>query len=297
MPGTASAAHRWLLVEHPGPWASEALDSAGVAPARPALASAAAASGGRVLLVRRHGAQSRQQPQSRDPLRRWTVVDHAAGPVASGTWQDDGSAEPDAGLLAAAAALASDGSDQPATDQALDLPALLVCTHGRRDVCCATRGRPVAAALAARWPERTWECSHLGGHRFATNLVVVPDGACYGGLDAVTAVDVVERHRAGRLNVDHLRGFTTMPPPAQAAAVQAHRRWGPAGPGSVAVTAVTATAPDRWRVELAGSDGLPARVVAEVTRSFGAPAQLTCRAAGDAVPESFEVTRLEAVTS
>ena len=46
-------------------------------------------------------------------------------------------------------------------------PMLLVCTHGVHDTCCAVRGRPVAAALARRWPEATWECSHVGGDRFA----------------------------------------------------------------------------------------------------------------------------------
>jgi hypothetical protein len=50
-------------------------------------------------------------------------------------------------------------------------PIYLVCTHGRHDACCAVRGRPVAAALAAAYPERTWECSHIGGDRFAANVV------------------------------------------------------------------------------------------------------------------------------
>jgi hypothetical protein len=288
MIGTASPTRRWLLVEHPGPWAIAALDTAGIAPARQALAAAVSTSGGRVLLVRRHG----RQPGG--PARRWIVIDHVTGPVATGTWADDGSGRPDAGLLDAAAALAAGGSALPSTET-VDLPVLLVCAHGRHDVCCAVRGRPVAAALAARWPGQTWECSHVGGDRFAANLVVVPDGVYYGGVEAGDAIDVVERHLTGRVDVDHLRGFTTMPPPAQAAAAAAHRRWGPAGPRAVTVDTVTTTAEDRWHVELTGSDGLPARVVAEVSRSLGAPARLTCRASRDAVPGSFEVISLVAV--
>ena len=78
------------------------------------------------------------------------------------------------------------------SQRAVDLgPILLVCTHGVHDTCCALRGRPVAAALAARWPGQVWECSHVGGDRFAPNVVVLPDGFYYGNLDPETAV----RHR------------------------------------------------------------------------------------------------------
>ena len=59
-------------------------------------------------------------------------------------------------------------------------PILLVCTNGRRDACCALRGRALTLALADEHAERTWECTHLGGHRFAANLVCLPHGIVYG---------------------------------------------------------------------------------------------------------------------
>ena len=37
---------------------------------------------------------------------------------------------------------------------------------------CALRGRPVAAAMDPLWPGRVWECSHLGGDRFAATAVL-----------------------------------------------------------------------------------------------------------------------------
>ena len=67
-------------------------------------------------------------------------------------------------------------------------PGLRVCTHGRHDTCCAERGRPVAAALAAAHPELTWEVSHIGGDRFAANALVLPHGLYYGRLDADSVV-------------------------------------------------------------------------------------------------------------
>ena len=50
----------------------------------------------------------------------------------------------------------------------------LVCTNGKRDACCARDGLPVARALAALRPDEAWECSHLGGHRFAANVALAP---------------------------------------------------------------------------------------------------------------------------
>jgi (2Fe-2S) ferredoxin len=152
----------------------------------------------------------------------------------------------------------------------------------------------VAAALASRWPEQTWECSHTGGDRFAANVVVLPDGVYYGQLDTVNAVDVVEAHLAGRVDVDHLRGFTTEPAPAQVALAEAHRRWGPAGPRAFRTTSVTYD-DSIWHVELTGGDGLPQRVTATVTRSLRPPARLTCHAVKEAGPTAFAGTELKAV--
>lgn len=286
MVGTASPSRRWLLIEHPGPWAVAALDSPGIPAARQALQAAVVAGAGRVQLIRRPGRQSSDGPYL------WVVLDHDTGRRASGTWRQGPEDTPDAGLLEAAQALAAT-APAPGAGQPPDDPLLLVCAHGRHDVCCAVRGRPVAAALAQRWPDLTWECSHVGGDRFAANLVVVPDGVYYGQLDAVSAVDVVAAHLAGRVDVEHLRGFTTVPAAAQAAMTEAHRRWGPAGPRGFVPTSVTPTDDGRWNVELAGGAGLPHTVTATVARSLLAPARLTCRATHEASPVAFDVTDLQ----
>jgi hypothetical protein len=290
MVATAAPTRRWLLLEHPGPWAAGALDSPGIGPAREALQRAITPGVSRVLLIRRPG---RQPAGGR---KAWMVLDHDAGWVTAGTWDPDRAAQsleiPDTGLLAAADAL----SGAPTTVRAVDAPGgplLLVCAHGRHDVCCAVRGRPVAAALAQRWPDQTWECSHVGGDRFAANLVVVPDGVYYGQLDADSAFEVVEGHLAGRVDAERLRGFTWQPPAAQAAMAQAHRRFGPAGPQAFTVTSLTQAGEQRWRVELAGAAGLPSRVAATVTRSLRPPARLTCQATREAVAAVFEVTDLQ----
>ena len=93
-------------------------------------------------------------------------------------------------------------------------PVFAVCTHGRHDTCCAERGRPVAAALAAAHPDLTWEVSHIGGDRFAANALVLPHGLYYGRLDEASVLDWRTRTWHGRLSLDHLRGRSGLGTPA-----------------------------------------------------------------------------------
>ena len=73
-------------------------------------------------------------------------------------------------------------------------------------VCCAERGRPIAEALAARWPEETWETTHLGGHRFAGTLLALPSGLALGRLDPTSAVRACADLEQGRWPGGRVRG-------------------------------------------------------------------------------------------
>ncbi|UMG93670.1 hypothetical protein MF408_05660 [Nocardioides sp. TF02-7] len=101
-----------------------------------------------------------------------------------------------------------------------------VCTNGRHDACCAEFGRPVAMALDAARPEETWEVSHIGGDRFAGNLVVLPEGLYYGRLDVGAGLAVADAHGRRRLLLDHLRGRSSYPMPVQAAEIHLLRHLG-----------------------------------------------------------------------
>ncbi|MDC3002011.1 hypothetical protein OA174_05370 [Actinomycetota bacterium] len=88
-----------------------------------------------------------------------------------------------------------------------------VCTHGKRDVCCATSGRGYALARQAAAPDaHVWECSHLGGHRFAPTCLFLPSGRLYGRLDAAGFYPAGSEPSA-----DFLRGASYLSPAAQAA--------------------------------------------------------------------------------
>ncbi len=104
-----------------------------------------------------------------------------------------------------------------------DGPIYGVCTHGRHDACCAERGRPVAAALTASHPDETWEISHMGGDRFAANMVVLPEGLYYGRMDPGSASQVAWLHEAGRVDIGRLRGRSSYPMHVQYAEIALRR--------------------------------------------------------------------------
>ncbi len=87
---------------------------------------------------------------------------------------------------------------------------LLVCTNGRHDQCCANLGRPLVRALReSKWAGRLWECSHIGGDRFAANLVVLPDSLYFGRVDPESAPQLLDKLDAGQIDVSKFHGRTT----------------------------------------------------------------------------------------
>ncbi len=168
-----------------------------------------------------------------------------------------------------------------------DEPVFAVCTQGRHDACCAEKGRPVARALTAVEPDATWQVSHLGGDRFAANLLVLDGGWYYGRLTPQAAIDVAARHRAGRLDLEHLRGRSCWPMPVQATEIALRRRLG-------------RDKADGWRVALLHrerrDDVVSARLatpdgVWEVTvrERRSEPVRLTCSASREQPAVSWEL--------
>ena len=274
---TAPPATRWLLVEQPGPWGRDALvQSRFDAEVAPRLAARARAENVRLLLIRR--------PDGRlaDSGRRWAVVDARPGRERL-TWAVR---RDDAELLEAP----WDGSlGQPAEE-----PVYLVCAHGGHDACCALRGRPLARSLPAGHPDAVWECSHLGGCRFAANVLVLPHGFYY-AQSPDDGAELVAAHARGEVALPWLRGRAGLPLAAQAAQHLLREALGLLGVDELPVHAAArlteaGAAVERFAVTLSGPDG---PVVATVESAPGEEAGLlTCRAVHAAHPRSWRLLEL-----
>ncbi|MFD0022264.1 sucrase ferredoxin [Streptomyces sp. NPDC058382] len=281
MTGTAPHGLVWVLIEYRDGWPSNGFDGLDLHPPTKALLfSAAQAVRARILLVRRYGRRRHEGPN------RWAVLRYESSGAHRqqwGTWSRDEDLAQIAGALVVPGAPGETGLP----------PVVLVCTHGRHDTCCAVRGRPVGRALSERWPDLVWECTHVGGDRFAANVVVAPDGVYYGGLDAGSSVAVVEQHLAGRIHAGHLRGYTDLSPPQQTAVAGVLARFGPAGRHDY-VVAATSRAGAHWWIRVIGRPPRPTAFDVEV-RAHRAPArQLTCHGPATSAAFVHEVTSIRA---
>jgi hypothetical protein len=259
---TAPPARRWLLLEQPGPWGRDALlESRFDQQVAPRLAARAREAGVRVQLVRRPG------DRLSDSGRRWAVADTTPG--VETVWWSTRTA--DAELLDAP----WDGS----VGTPSQTPTYLVCTHGAHDVCCAVRGRPLARSLPAD-PGDVWETSHLGGDRFAANVLVLPHGHVYGQVPD-DGEELVYATEQGQVVLPWLRGRAGLTAPAQAAQQHARGQLGLLGigdlrPRGVRTLPAPASGVERWAVTLAGPDGDV--VVTVESRLSEQASQLTCAA-------------------
>lgn len=266
---TASTVSTYLLMEDPGPWGPQILRCLRL-PQR--LRERAAAwerdLGVRSLLIRRPG---RAVPGPRrvyvvDARRGWARTSLVESLAVVADWDLTGLRSPGGAGLASLL--------EPHAN-----PLLLVCTHGRHDVCCAERGRPVARALAESFGDFVWESSHLGGDRFSPNLLTLPDGHVYGRLDPVRAVDVVAAHLDGRVDLTHHRGRVSVSWPAQYAEQVVRERLRETRRDAVTSRVVARTG-EHADVEVtvaAGPERSESRHEIRVAIDAAPPAQLTCR--------------------
>jgi hypothetical protein len=186
---TASRVDHWVLVEYRGLWSYDALAGTGLSDqVKTRLREQAAARPHtKLLLVRR------TQRRGRPGLA-----------VFWGSSREHGGELFRAEIEAYADLLEL---DLTAPGPPLGHPLLLVCTHGKHDRCCARYGRPLSQALDDQADDEwVWQSSHLGGDRFAGNIVVLPEGLYFGRVAPGEAWPVLDEYLAGRIELSHYRG-------------------------------------------------------------------------------------------
>ena len=207
MLGTAPVVDVWLLLEYRPAWRAKAItDNALGEGVRSWLATGIEALEGQGHNVR---AQFIRQPEIDRPDTRLLVHhDGALRTFASGGPGYDGLVRTPIEAL-----LRSDSGER------LEAPRYFVCTNGQRDLCCARFGLPLYNRLREHLGERAWQVTHLGGHRFAPNVLVLPQGVLYGrvGVEDESIERFVTEVEAGRVPRRHLRGRSCYPKPVQAA--------------------------------------------------------------------------------
>ena len=287
MLGTASRVDRWLLVEQPGPWGPPAVPTGRMDPdvARHITALAAAANA-RLLLVRRPGGRSLSGG------RQVFVVDSRPGQERQLTATVSGEEQLPMLTLPLGAGVPA---DPPWSE--VGAPLLLVCTHGRHDQCCAIWGRPVAAALAAVRPHQTWECSHVGGDRFAANVVMLPHGLYFGDVSPGDAVALADAMDSGAVPPALLRGRSSLSVVGQAAQQYARLDLRRDRLEDLLPSRQEQTGPNSWRVLLRGAHEPDVEVEVLYDRAGeGGPALLTCGAQESKVAPVFRLLSLRVMS-
>lgn len=278
--GTATHVRTWLLLEHSGPWGNTALlDARLPAGLGPELRRRAKELRAKILLVRR--ARAARDPERLNVFAAW--ADPVRPRLEHGTVGDLREV-----LDLELSALREGGTTGLAP---VDRSLFAVCTNGRHDACCAEFGRPAAMRLDETHPELAWEVSHIGGDRFAGNMVVLPHGLYYGRVTPESVSAIADRHLAGELSLAELRGRSSYPNALQVAEVALLRHLGLSAVGAVRLTGRRVTDGVTLARFAAGEREYDVRVLS--TAPPESATRLTCKAARDNPVPRHEVLGIE----
>jgi hypothetical protein len=160
--------------------------------------------------------------------------------------------------------------------ETVETPLYVVCAHGKRDRCCALYGRPLYDALRHETaPARVWQSTHVGGDRFAGNVVVLPHGLYYGRVRPEEAGRLVAATNAGQIDLAHYRGRSAYPFPVQAAEQALRESAGLVGIDDLRLAGVERS-PDGGRLVRFGTPDGAVHELAVAETLADEPAYLTC---------------------
>ena len=137
-----------------------------------------------------------------------------------------------------------------------------------------------------------WECSHVGGDRFAANVLVLPSGLLYGRVLPFAAPEFVAAAEAGEVVGALLRGRIGLVPVAQAALAFGYEHLGIRKAADLRVLTATPVDDGHANVRLDGPHG-QLEVFVQVRRVEADG--LTCTRPGRGHFFSYRPVRIDAV--
>ncbi len=236
--GTAATATTWLMLEYDGRWERKAYEQSDLPDAVIAWLARqeAALPDARVQLIR-------QNPRlAPDGIAFFVALARETDPLLVEFSLD----EYEDLLTLDLSAIGTD--DDPYVAQRRDEPLFLVCTHGKRDLCCALRGLPVYVEATELAGASVWQTSHVGGHRFAANLLSFPYGIVYGRVEPLHVAEIVEATRRGEVMPEMMRGRACYNEHVQAAEHFLRSATGIHALDAFEVVEAAPEDPDHWQV-------------------------------------------------
>lgn len=192
--GTASTGEVWVLLEYSRGWNPRAFEESDLSPTikRHLSRTIRDIPRARLLFIK-------QERINKHPLTLFIVRARARDPFIVRYQLESYEQLPKIDLAAAVAGELSSGIVTRA-------PLYLVCTHGKRDKCCAKFGYALYKSLRAEAGESVWQSSHVGGDRFAANLLCFPHGLFFGHVTNEAGQTIVNEYEQGRLILENYRG-------------------------------------------------------------------------------------------
>ncbi len=270
--GTAPIVDSWLLLETPGAWSAKSLP----------LDRLPAA------VIKHFELIARQIPRSRRLLIRRRHTHHGdlslflirAGEthrIRLSTYED----------LLAIDSHALTTAPPPETS-----PRYLVCTHGKHDKCCAKFGFATYCALKQLAGDSVWECSHVGGDRFAANVLAMPQAIYYGNVFPEDVPALIDAGQRNEISLKHYRGRSSYSRPAQVAEYLLRLRTGILGIADLLWLDNTPLTKDQWRVRFSQPKTGAIHEVEFRTAQSDYTELLTCHALEPSAVSQYQLVRL-----
>lgn len=104
----------------------------------------------------------------------------------------------------------------PKEFQSVTAPLFFICTNGQHDPCCAKYGATLFNEVHDLYPQ-IWQTNHLGGDRFAANMLCLPDGIYYRRVDKLSLEAILKAHGSHQLYLPNFAGHSVYPREVQVA--------------------------------------------------------------------------------